>query len=73
MSKKDFDKIEVKNKICINVTCYENKLTYPVHMSDQKFENSMVLLIMSDKIRSQYMYIRDFNKFMFNKTKKLFL
>ena len=73
MSKKDFDKIEVKNKICINVICYGNKLTYPVHMSDQKFENSMVLLIMSDKIRSQYMYIRDFNKFMFNKTKKLFL
>ena len=28
------NKIEVKNKICINIFCYENKLTYPVHISD---------------------------------------
>ena len=34
VSKKDFNKIEVKNKICINIFCYENKLTYPVHISD---------------------------------------
>ena len=69
MFKKDFNKIEVKNKICINVFCYENKLTYPVHTSDQKSENSMDLLIISDKIKSYYVYIKDFNKFTFNKTK----
>ena len=34
VSKKDFNKIEVKNKICINIFCYENKLTDPVHISD---------------------------------------
>ena len=39
VSKKDFSKIEVKSKICISVFCYENKLTYPIHISDQKFEN----------------------------------
>ena len=38
MSKKKIDKTEVTNKICINVFCYENKLTYPDHISDQKFE-----------------------------------
>ena len=26
VSKNDFSKIEMKNKICINVFCYENKL-----------------------------------------------
>ena len=26
---KDFSKIETKNDICINVYCYENKLTIP--------------------------------------------
>ena len=41
VSKNDFNKIEVKNKICINAFCYEEKLTYPVHISDQKFKNSM--------------------------------
>ena len=35
VSKKDFNKIEVKNKICMNAFCYEHKLTYPVHISDQ--------------------------------------
>ena len=29
----------------------------------------MNLLIISDKIKSHYVYIKDFNKFMFNKTK----
>ena len=37
-SKKDFNKIELKNENCINVSCYENKLTYPVHISNQKLK-----------------------------------
>ena len=68
-NKRDFNKIEAKNIIFINDFCYENKLTYPVHMLDQKFENSMDLLIISDKIKSRYVHIKDFNKFMFKKTK----
>ena len=68
-SKNDFNKIEVKNKICINAFCYENKLSYPVHISDQKFKTSMNLLIISDKTKSHYVYIKGFNKFTFNKTK----
>ena len=31
---KDFNKIERKNNICINVYCYENKLTFSVYVSD---------------------------------------
>ena len=31
VSKKDYYKIEVQNKICINVFCYENKILYPVY------------------------------------------
>ena len=68
-SRNDFNKIEVKNKIRINAFCYENKLTYPVHISDQKFKTSMNLLIIPDKTKSHYVYIKDFNKFIFNKTK----
>ena len=35
----DYDGIETKNNIWINVFCYENKLVFPIHVSNQKFEN----------------------------------
>ena len=48
VSEEEFNKIETKSNICIKVFCYENKLIFPVHISDQKFENSMnVLLIIN--------------------------
>ena len=37
VSKKDYCRIERQNNISINVFCYENGLTYPVYVSDQKF------------------------------------
>ena len=67
-SKKDYCKIEVQNKICINVFCYENKLIYPVYLSNQKFNDNMNLLLISNKFKSHYVYIKDFDRFMFNKT-----
>ena len=69
MREKDFSKIEIKSNICINVFCYENKLTFPIYVSDQKFENSMDLLVVIDENKSYYVYIKDFNRFMFHKTK----
>ena len=69
VSKKDYCKIDVQNKICIDVFCYENKVVYPVYLSDQKFSDSMDLLLISDKFKSHYVYIKDFDRFMFNKTK----
>ena len=48
MQEKDFSKIEVKNNICINVSGYENELLFPIYASDQKFEDSMDLLLLID-------------------------
>ena len=45
VSKKDYYRIEMQNKICINVFCYDNKLTYPVYLSNKKFNNNMDLLL----------------------------
>ena len=45
LSKKDFSKIEVKNRICVNVFCYEKKLTYPIFLFEQQFKDSMDLLL----------------------------
>ena len=43
-----FNKIEVKSNICINVFGYENGLVFPIYVSDQKFEDSMDLLLLMD-------------------------
>ena len=51
------------NNININV------LTYPLYVSDQKFHNLMDLLLMADENKSHYVYIKDFNRIMCNKTK----
>ena len=69
VSKKDFGKIEKRNNICINVFCYESGLVYPVHISNEKFKNCMDLLLTTDANKSHYVYIKDFNKFLYNKTK----
>ena len=73
---KDFSKIEIKNNICINVICYENRLTFPIYNANQKFENSLDLLLVIDGDQSYYVHINDFNRFMFhrtnNKNKKYF-
>ena len=69
MKEKDFNKIEVKNNICINVFDYENGLNFPIYVSDQKFEDSMDLLLLIDDDKSHYVYNKDFNRFMFHKAK----
>ena len=44
-------------------------MIYPVYLSNQKFDDSMNLLLISNKFISHYVYIKDFNRLMFNKTK----
>ena len=55
---------------------YENKLVFPIYVSNQKFEDSIDLLLLIDDNKAHYIYIIDFNSFMFhntkNKNKKLF-
>ena len=48
MQEKNFNKIEVKNNICINVFGYENELVFPIYFSDQKLEDSIDLLFLVD-------------------------
>ena len=49
--------------------CYDNKLTYPVYLLNQKFNDNMGLLLMSDRWKFHYVYIKDFYRSMFSKTK----
>ena len=44
-------------------------MVFQKYISDQKFENSMDLLFLTDGDKSHYVYIKDFNRFMFHKAK----
>ena len=48
---------------------YENKLVFPVYISDQTVKSSIDLLLLINDDQSNYVYIKDFNTFMFHKTK----
>ena len=48
---------------------YENKLVLQIYVSDQKFEDLMDFLLLIDDDKSHYAYIKDFNRFMFHRTK----
>ena len=69
VQERNFSKIEVKHNVCINVFGYENKLDFSIQVSDQKFADSMDLLLLINNDKSHYLYIKDFDRFIFNKTK----
>ena len=70
IAEKDFEKIEVQSNICINVFCYENKIVFPIYVSDKTFNNSIDILLLIDDDKSHYVYIKDFSRFLLHKTKK---
>ena len=69
VKEKDFEKIEEQNNICINVFGCENELVFPIYVSDKTFEDSMDLLLLINDDKSHYVCIKNFNGFMFHKTK----
>lgn len=64
-----YNKIEKQNEININVFGYENKQPYPIYVSKEKYKNHMELLLITERENKHYVLIKDFNRFMYNKTK----
>ena len=48
---------------------FENELVFPIYVSDKGFENCVGLFLLIDDNKSHYVYVKDFNTFMFYKTK----
>ena len=44
-------------------------MVFPIYISNKKSEDSVDLLLLIEDNRSHYVYIKDFNRFMFHKTK----
>ena len=62
--KKDYCKISKMYKINI-VFSYENKVIFPIYLSDQNFDDTLDLLL----INIHYVLIKDYNRLMFSKTR----
>ena len=48
---------------------YEDKMVFPIYVSNKKCENSMICCFLINDNKSHYVYIKDFNTFVFHKTK----
>ena len=66
---KHYGKIEEQNSININVFGYEIEQFYPIHVSKHENEKVLNLLLITQGERQHYVFIKDFNKMMYNKTK----
>ena len=69
VSIKDIPKIEKMNNISINVFGFEVNSTFPIFISENQTGNSLNLLLISKDEKRHFVYIKDFNRFMYNKTK----
>ena len=66
---KQINKIKKQSNICINLFGYEEKQTFPIYISQEKYQDHMELLLITGGKNKHYVLIKDFNKFMFNQTK----
>ena len=69
VSQKQYNKIEKQNGIRINVFGYEKGQPFPIHISKETFEDQMNLLLITKDEKRHYVFIKDFNKFMYNQSK----
>ena len=69
VQEKDFRKVETQNNICVNVSGYENKLIFPVYISNQTFKSSIDLLLLIDDDKSVMCTLKIFTHLCFTKQK----
>ena len=67
--KKEYAKIEKQNNISINVSGYTDETPYHIHALKQTFEKYVNLSLLSNPKNYHHVLIKDFNKFVTNKTK----
>ena len=68
VSQKHYKKIEKQNNIRINVFGYEKGQPFPIHISEEKFEDQMNLLLITKDEKKHYVLINDSNTFMCNQS-----
>ena len=64
----DYEKIKDRFQMQVNVFGYENKV-YPLYISKKTYNETLNILLITEKNKSHYVFIKDFNRLMFSKTK----
>ena len=64
----DYEKTEDRFQMQVNVFGYENKV-YPLYISKKWYDQTLNLLLITGKGKSHYVFIKDFNRLMFSRTK----
>ena len=70
VSQKQYNKIEKQSDIRINVLGYEKGQPFPIHISKEKSQDQMNLLLITKDEKKHYVLIKDFNAFMYNQSKQ---
>ena len=65
----DYEKFEDRLPMQINVFGYENKV-YPFYISKKSYNQTLNLLLITEKGKSHYVFIKDFNRLMLSKKKQ---
>ena len=68
MKARDCEIIEERFNINVNVFGYENRV-FPLYVSKKSNEQVLNVLLISNEEKSHYVFIKDFNRLMYSKTK----
>ena len=64
----DYEKIEDRFQMQVDVSGYENK-DYPLYIPKKFYDQMLNLLLITEKDILHYLFIKDFNRLMFSRTK----
>ena len=64
----DYEKIEDRFQMQVNIFGYENKV-YPLYISKNSVHQILNSLLITEKDKSHHVFIKDFNRLMFSRTK----
>ena len=68
MKARDYEIVEERFNINVNVFGYENRV-FPLYVSKKSNEQVLNVLLISNEEKSHYVFIKDFNRLMYSKTK----
>ena len=68
MKARDYEIVEERFNINVNVFGYENKV-FLLYVSKKSNEQVINVLLLSNEEKSHYVFIKDFNRFVYSKTK----
>ena len=64
----DYEKIEGRFQMQVNVFGYENKF-YPLCISKKTYDQALNSLLITEKDKAHYVFIKNFNRLIFSRTK----